>query len=293
MGPAPGHSSYHVRMRIAVFAALLATALPVLAVEDRACDAYIQLAALYELRSGELAHRSGSIDDAVDRKVNELREPLGGGDYRWVRWVKPSGEGPVDKDVNTVRAKNGTSSDSLEASGRHAFGVRVSIPRKRSLLNANNAVYVGTVQVHYEINGRAHDKSEAINAWMNPDTSRTIDLGGIADSVDVTMNASTAKPGEAIAEIHFRQAVMEDDPDNPAYMAIGSLLRVREAYDERGELDSEIARVETRMFPGSTPLPLLEIISDLRRADDLMRSKKTDEQEEGDKLLHATLRRLR
>ena len=40
-------------------------------------------------------------------------------------------------------------------------------------------------------------------------------------------------------------------------------------------------------------MPLLAIVQDLRRADELMRSDKAGDQEKGNKLLRETLRRLR
>jgi hypothetical protein len=128
---------------------------------------------------------------------------------------------------------------------------------------------------------------------MNPDTSRTIDLGTIADHVEVAFTAATKKPQESVVELHFRQALATDDPDNPSYDAIRSLTRVRDAIDEKYELDQEIARVERRMFPGSEPVPLITLLSELRRADTLLRSNKPEEQEKGAKLFRETMRRLR
>jgi hypothetical protein len=125
---------------------------------------------------------------------------------------------------------------------------------------------------------------------MNPDTSRTFDLEAIADHVDVAVE-STSK-SEAVIETHFRQAVAQDDPANPAYSTIQALQRIRSSPDPRA-IDSEIADAERSLIPGADPLPLLTIIGDLRRADELMRSKKEDEQQKGDKLLKETLRRLR
>ena len=133
-----------------------------------------------------------------------------------------------------------------------------------------------------------------VNRWMNPDTSQTFDLKGIYDRVVTTMQVSVDPRDvkEAVAEIHFKQAVAQDDPANPAYSTIKALERVRETPDP-ATVDSEIAALETSIFPGSESVPLLTIMRDLRRADELMRSEKTEEQEKGNKLLKETLRRLR
>ena len=97
---------------------------------------------------------------------------------------------------------------------------------------------------------------------------------------------------QSIVEIHFVQAVPRDDPGNPAYDAIQSLVRVRETTDAE-TIDDEIARAERELFPSSEPLPLASIISDLRRANELMRSKKDTDYNKGESLLKETLRRLR
>ncbi|MEO8036245.1 MAG: hypothetical protein ABI837_17550, partial [Acidobacteriota bacterium] len=175
------------------------------------------------------------------------------------------------------------------------FAVRVAVPRKRSLLNGNNRVYVGSVHVTWDVDGRSREKVEKIDQWMNPDTSRTIDLGVIADHARASLDASAAADHvkESLVELHFEQAVAEDDPANPEYETIRSLGRVRSAYDMDREIDEQIAQLERAMFPSSRPLPILEILKDLRRADELMRSKKEKEVEQGKDLLKDTLRRLR
>ncbi|HEV8657965.1 MAG TPA: hypothetical protein VGS96_04990 [Thermoanaerobaculia bacterium] len=247
------------------------------------------LGTLYQLRSMMMRRytSSGDVERFIDRRVEELREPLPSGGYRWVRWMRPTGEGPTDKKVHNVVAVQGAGDpDSFEAIGEHAYAVRVAVPSKRSLFKGNNPVYVGDVKIDNDV---TH-----VNRWMNPDTSQTFDLHGIYDRVVVTAQVSTGSRDvrEAVAEIHFKQAVMQDDPANPAYSTIKALERVRETPDP-ATVDAEIAALETTLFPASESLPLLTIMRDLRRADELIRSEKADEQEKGNKLLKETLRRLR
>ena len=97
---------------------------------------------------------------------------------------------------------------------------------------------------------------------------------------------------EAVAEIHFKQAVAQDDPDNPSYPTIVALRRVRQNIDPEF-IDSEIAALESSLFPGSEHIPLLTLMRDLRRADELMRSQKAEDKEKGETLLKETLRLLR
>jgi hypothetical protein len=276
---------------------LLLLASPALAIDVDECGGTLShVSALYELRSLMMKSYTSSYDVQrfVDGRIEQLREPLPQGGYRWVRWVRPGGEGPFVKETVTVAAEQGVSTDNVEADGSQVYAVRVVVPRKRSLLNANNPVYVGTVRIDYEENGRPRERSETINQWMNPDTTRTIDLGTIADRVQASLGAATSRRNrrEAVVEIHLRQAVAQDDPSNPSYSAIRALQRVRESPDPV-TVDAEIAAIERTAFPGTDSLALLTIISDLRKADEWMRSEKPEEQEKGLKLLRETLRRLR
>ena len=274
--------------RIAVVSFALLAASPLFAIDD-SCRDSMRLGALYEVRALMLKSGASSydVDSLINRRVQQMREG-------WVRWVRPDDDAPIDKHIHTVAAVNGSAPDSFEAGGAHAFAVKVVVPAKRSLFNKNNPVYVGNVGVTFDVNGHSRTKTLPVNAWMNPDTSKTIDLEAIADHADATLEAS-AKAGDvkqAIVEIHFVQAVPRDDPANPAYDSIQSLERVRRNTDAE-TIDGEIATAEHQVFPESDPLPIVSLISDLRRANELMRSKKQDDYEKGEKLLKETMRHLR
>jgi len=253
------------------------------------CRDFMRLGALYEVRTLMMKPYTSSyeVSEFIDKQLDRMREG-------WIRWVRPEDDAPIDKHIHTTAAINGSGVDSFEASGSHAFQVKIVVPAKRSLFNKNNPVYVGRVGISYELGNRTRTKTETIDAWMNPDTSRTIDLEGIADHADVTLEASTKSNNvkESIVEIHFVQAVPRDDPANPAYDAIRSLARVRRTTDA-DTIDDEIARAERELFPSSDPLPIASIIADLRHANELMRSKKDKDVEEGERLLKETMRRLR
>jgi hypothetical protein len=256
----------------------------------------MQLGAVYEVRALMMKPHTSTyeVDDFIQKRVEQLRDPLPDGGYRWVRWVRPEGDAPVDKHGHTVMAVQGSGKDSVEASGQHAFAVRIVVPAKKSLFSRNNAVYVGKVHISYTVNDRTRTKDETVDQWMNPDTSRSIDLGAIADRAEVALDASTkaATVKESLVEIHFVQAVAQDDPANPAYDTIRSLERIRRNTDAY-TVDSEIAKRERELFPNAEPLPLLSIIASLRHAEELMRSDKAGDYEKGEKLLRETLRQLR
>ena len=274
-------------------AALLVVAAPaVAAAED--CATLDHLSALYEVRGAIIRGESSyTTDGIVDRYIDQLRVPVGNGRFRWVKYERPAGDGPELKKVHEVHAVQGSGSDTFEASDGQVYQVRVVVPRKRSLFNGNNAVYVGRVHIDYEVEGRQLSKDLDVEAWMSPDTSRTIDLRAIADHAHATLEASAeAKHAkEAVVELHFDEAVPRDDPENPAYDQIVALRRLRSDTSPL-HVDDEIATLERRLFPSASPLPLAQIINDLKRADSLMRSSKAKDQEQGERLLHDALRAL-
>jgi hypothetical protein len=285
--------------RAVLFLGVLLIAAPVFPIDRDDCTGPLtHLGALYQIRSMMMRRytSSGDVERFIDRRIEELRDPQPGGGYRWVRWMRPTGDGPTDKHVHSVVAvKDAGDPDLFESTGEHVYAVRIVVPSKRSLFKGNKPVYVGDVQIAYEDpSGRAKTDVTHVNRWMNPDTSQTFDLRGIYDRVVTTMQISVDPRDvkEAVAEIHFKQAVSQDDPANPAYSTIKALERVRETPDP-ATVDSEIAALETSIFPGSESVPLLTIMRDLRRADELMRSQKTEEQEKGNRLLKETLQRLR
>lgn len=273
--------------------ALFLCLLPVCAfgVETTDCSTAMQLSALYQVRALILRGDSTSSDvaDFINGKLDTLRGPMPNGAFRWVQWTRPSGSADYDKQVHTVAAVHGNGTDSFESSGNHSYAVRIAVPSKRSLIHGNNPVFVGTVHIHAVVNGRERTKDEAINNWMNPDTSRTIDLGTIADHADVSLDSSVDPRDvkEAVVEIHLLKAVAQDDPANPSYEAIQSLKRVRDSSDS-DSIDDEIARIAP-----DDSMPLVHIVHDLHRAGDLMRSSKEKDQHEGQRLLKETLDRLR
>ncbi len=277
---------------------LLLAATPLFAVDmTDQCSAYLQLGTLYEVRALMMKPYASSndVENFIQERVEQLRDPLPGGGYRWVRWVRPDGDAQIDKHGHTVMAVQGSGSDSVEATSKHTFAVRIAVPAKKSLFSRNNAVYIGSVHVSFTVNGRTRAKDEKIDQWMNPDTSHLIDLGAIADNAEAGLDASTsaANVKESLVEIQFFQAAAQDDPANPAYDTIRSLERIRRGSAGAYSVDAEIGKRERELFPSAEPIPLLTIMADLHRAEELIHSKKDEDHEKGAKLLRETLRKVR
>jgi hypothetical protein len=256
------------------------------------------LHALYDLRSMIVDSDASSyeVSSRIEEHLETLREPLPDGGYRWVRFVRPkSGSGPVLKREHLIEAVHGNEAfESFEAASDHVYSLKVAVPRKRSLLNANREAYVGTLKIRYWVDGEEKSMTRTINQWIKPDTSKTFDIGAIADRVETEVEVATrpASVRQSLVEVQFTQAVAQDDPESPHAEAVARLKKV--LYDATPEtIDDEIASLESQIFGSSSRVPLTQIAVALREADRLMASDDEEEQERGRKLLHDTLRLLR
>lgn len=258
------------------------------------CPEIQSLRALYDVRQAMLLTSPSSYDinRRIEYHLDRLREPLPGGGYRWVRLVRPSGDGPVQKREKLLRATYG-SSEIFEADSALPYAVRIVVPRKRSLVRANNEVWVGDIRIRYWAGGREETMERTVDAWLRPDNSRTFDLGVIADRAEVEVETATRAQfvGDALVEVHFRQAVAEDDPMNPNAEGIRALTRLHYSTDPAA-LDLEIARLEQRLFPGIDVTPFATVIARVREAETLLRSEKEEDREKGEKVLAEVIRTL-
>lgn len=260
------------------------------------CPELEALRALYGVRQlmMEPYANTYTIGEFIDARLDDLRDPLPGGGYRWVRFVRPSGDAPIEKREHLVSSDQTTGEfETFEAEAGHPFSVRVVVPRKRSLLKANKDVYVGSVRIRYSVDGKQKTLEKKVNEWLPPDTSRTFDLGGIADHAEATVEVATrsANVKEALAEIHFRLAVAQDDPENPNAEAIASLKRIRPTIDPY-TVDLEIGKLERRLFPGIDVIPFTTIGYRIREAEKLILSEKEEDQVKGKKMLTEVIRTL-
>jgi hypothetical protein len=275
----------------------LAAALPVLAIDECAGET-AALHALYDLRALIIGQSASpyTLGSRLEEHLETLRVPLSGGGYRWVRFVRPkSGSGPVVKREHLIQAVQGSEDPSqFEASADHVYAVKMVVPRKRSLMNANNDAYVGTVRVRYWTEGQERVLEKRVNQWLKPDNSRTWDLDLIADRAEATAEVAT-KSGtvrQSLAELHFVQAVAQDDPASPFASAVDRLKKLQSDLNPR-TIDEEIARLEYQLFGRASTVPLAQVTVALRQAEELMGSKDEKEQEKGRKLLRDTMRLLR
>lgn len=277
-------------MRVSTFILAATLVLPLAAeAQSDPCAELESLRALYDVRQVMMMSSPGSyeVNRRIDYHMDRLRGPLPGGGHRWVRWVRPAGDGPVVRREKLAQAAHDRGeSETFEASGTMPYAVRIVVPRKRSVFRGNNDVWVGDVRIYYWVDGRRETIEQSVDAWLRPDNSRTFDLDVIADRAEVVVETATRERhrGEALVEVHFRQALAEDDPANPDAGGIQALQRLRYAA-EPAVLDLEIAQIEQRVFPGIIATPFATLVARVREAERLLRSETEEEREKGEKVL--------
>ncbi len=260
------------------------------------CAGVEALDALYGVR--ELVIRGASsyiVSSEIDEHVEALREPLPGGGYRWVRLVRPSEDyGPYERERHFVRSASESSPDMFEAETTNAWAVVIAVPRKRSIFRKNAESWIGDVTITCATEGRTETHRESIRRWMQPDTTHTIDIDGIADQCRVRVETVT-RPDHlderALVEIHIREAVDEDDPANPGYDTIRMLQRVRRDATP-ATLDREIAKLEHSLFPNLYSYPFTTLLFETREARRLLGSDDEEDRAKGHEMLESVVERM-
>lgn len=181
----------------------------------------------------------------IDANIESLRERRDDGTYRWASLQREeasrvSDEKAIEKVSTETELRNVT------VSAPNAYRVEVRAPSKRSLVSANNRVYVRNISVDTtSFNGQTSHQEIHVNAWVNPGDSTGVALLEIGKSVKATAELGVESGDKkAVAEVALVQAKLVDDPTSPNFPAVKRLLQIREIAAakeiQRGPLKSTI-----------------------------------------------------
>ena len=206
----------------------------------------------------------------VDEDVDRFREPRGDGTYRWASLQRQEASRVTDeKAIEYVHTEKMLREVTVTAP--NAYRVVVRVPQKRSLVSANNRVFVRNVLVDSTgFDGKTIHSEIPVNAWIEPGDENGVALPEIGKSVKATAELGVESGSKkAVAEVGLLQAKLVDDPKSPWFPAVTSLLKVRElaaakeiqrgmlktTADEAllalpGEIDKRVAEQKTALAPG-------------------------------------------
>lgn len=165
----------------------------------------------------------------VDDNVEKLREKREDGTYRWASLQREEGgrvteERPVQK-VQTEKELN-----TITVTAPNAFRVLVTVPRKRSLVSANNRVFVRNVIADFTgFDGKTTRHEIPVNVWINPGDSYGVALPEIGKSVKAIVAVGVESGNkQAVASAALLQAKLVDNPASQYYPAVTRLLKIRD-----------------------------------------------------------------
>lgn len=217
------------------------------------------------------------IDRWIDDQVETWRGPLSDGTHRWVLRERPEVE-VLDRSEHLVY---GTTDQPamVEDGDAWIYGVRIVVPRKRSLFRGNNRVWIEQITIRTRgEEGIPVEDTVPVRRWFAPNTSQTWDLETIVPRADVSVEAG-ADPehrGESLLEIHFLESLERDDPSGPHYDSIKALTELEELLSA-DRIDDAIARVEMRLIPGARSVPVALVAQFLEEALTLIDSEDPEE----------------
>lgn len=165
----------------------------------------------------------------IDDDIEKLREKRDDGTFRWASLQREEGgrvtdEKPIQK-VQTEKELN-----FITVSAPNTYRVLVNVPRKRSLVSANNRVFVRNVIVDSTgFDGKTTHHEIPVNVWVNPGDSYGVPLPEIGKSVKAIVELGVESGNkQAVANVALLQAKLVDNPASPYFPAVTRLLQIRQ-----------------------------------------------------------------
>ncbi|MDX1583820.1 MAG: hypothetical protein R3338_09500, partial [Thermoanaerobaculia bacterium] len=124
------------------------------------------------------------IDSRIDDVIDRWRGPLPDGGYEWVVRRRPATE-VVSRSEQLIYGTRERLAR-IEEGGSWVYGVRLVVPRKRSLFRGNNSVWIEAVTIRLRSEeGEIEEDSIPLERWFEPNTSRTWEFEMIVPRADV------------------------------------------------------------------------------------------------------------
>ena len=197
----------------------------------------------------------------------------------------------------------------LELRGSWIYRLTISSPARRLLVTHNRHVFVERVEIEYLPEGSTTSKVQSldVNGWIEPGTSRNVDLDQIARQATARVYVHADPEGYGNVELALLEAKIFDNPDSPYADAVKSAKAILRGIDSNdipsiramaqrlaGELQpAAAASVEVTAPRSERPeREQPDIAAELQSIEDLLTGTEVERRQGLDKL-HQLLRRLR
>jgi len=171
----------------------------------------------------------------IDSDIEAMRDRRPDDTFRWASLQREEGSRVTDeKAIERVQTEKELREVTL--SGPNGYRVEITVPTKRSLLSANNRVYVRNVIVDSTgYDGKTQHHEIPVNAWVNPGDATGVPLPEIGKSVTAKTELGVESGDKrAVAQVTLLQAKLVDDPTSPYFPAVKRLLEVRHLVAAKG-----------------------------------------------------------
>ncbi|HYU27358.1 MAG TPA: hypothetical protein VEO74_19255 [Thermoanaerobaculia bacterium] len=203
-------------------------------------------------------------------------------------------------------------SSRLELRGSWVYRLVISAASRRMLVTRNRHVFIERIEIEYLPEGAASSKVQTldVNGWIEPGTSRNVDLDQIGRQATARVYVHADPEGYGNIELALLEAKIFDNPDSPYADAVSSakaILRGVENNDipsiramaQRLAADMEPSKPATAAVevtaPRAEPTPARaepDVANELQAIEDLLTGTEVERRQGLDRL-HQLLRRLR
>lgn len=261
---------------------------------------------------------SNLLKRIVNEDIEMLRGKRADGTYQYASYDRME----ATRKSDTVSVDPERKESVLELRDAFAFRLIVSVPLRRMVVVKNHHIYIDRVEVETLPQKSSEKKFQTVkvDAWLEPGTSKTIDLDDIGRQVDARVYAHAEKGGYANVTLTLVEARLFDDPSSPYSEAVESAKAILKGIDhnDKPSIRAMAQRIAAKLqtdstipagVVGSAPATIAatpstsqidvsavrgdsETLTELQAIEDLLTGTEAERRQGVDRL-HQLLRRLR
>jgi hypothetical protein len=199
-------------------------------------------------------------------------------------------------------------SSRLELKGSWIYRLVISAPSRRMLVTRNHHVFIEKIEIEYLPEGASSSKVQTldVNGWIEPGTSRNVDLDQIARQATARVYVHADPEGYGNIELALLEAKIFDNPDSPYADAVNSAKAIVRGVenDDVPSIRAMAQRLANDMQPSAPAASSVEVTApksetvapdvagELQAIEDLLTGTEAERRQGLDRL-HQLLRRLR
>jgi len=168
------------------------------------------------------------------------------------------------------RMEAGRKSDSFSVDPEHKESVLelrdvfpyrfiVNVPSRRMMVAKNHHIYIDRIEIETLPQTSSEKKFQTvkIDAWLEPGTAKTIDLGDIGKQATARVYAHAEAGGYANVTLTFIEARIFDEPSSPYADAVESAKAILKAIDhaDKSSIRAMAQRISTSFAAASAAIP--------------------------------------